>query len=183
MDAPRDSCAAETRANLEALCGRNAQHGVGQLGLHLVEAGLAQTRRYVTDNASDVTTDAVLLFLVLCDQVGHAVVGCLFGATDGKEFVDLLTGDLVNELEELGVGRRGRVVCGGRVELLVADRRGEGNNLDAVGEGEVLFGDGAGSNAAWVVSVGESGGYHENRVNRTDRWSREHCFCHLHCWP
>ena len=154
MDATRNSCAAETRANLEALCGRNAQHGVGQLGLHLVEAGLTQARRYVADNASDVTTDTVLLLLVLCDQVGHAVVGCLFGATDGEELVDLSAGDFVDQLQELGVGRRGRVVCGGRVELLVADGRGESDNLDAVGETEVLFGNGAGSDTAWVVLVG-----------------------------
>ena len=148
MDATRDSCTAETRTNLEALCGRNTQHGVGQLGLHLVKAGFTQTRGYVTDNASDVSTNAVLLFLVLCDQVGHAVVGCLFGATDGEELVDLFAGDFVDQLQELGVGRRGRVVCGGRVELLVADGRGESDNLDAVGEGEVLFGNGAGSDTA-----------------------------------
>jgi hypothetical protein len=75
------------------------------------------------------------------------------GATDGQELVDLLAGDFVDELEELGVGGSGRVVCGGRVENLVADRRGEGDNLNAVSEGEVLFGDGAGSDAAWDVLV------------------------------
>lgn len=104
VDATRDSCTAETRTNLEALCGRDAQHGVGQLCLHLVEAGLTQTRGDVTDNASDITTNAVLLLLVLCDQIGHAVVGLLVGATDGEELVDLLAGDSVDQLEELGVG-------------------------------------------------------------------------------
>jgi len=75
------------------------------------------------------------------------------GAADREELVDLLAGDFVDELEELGVGRGCRVVCGGRVELLVSDRRGEGDNLDAVGQSEVLFGDGTGSNTAWTVSV------------------------------
>jgi hypothetical protein len=72
----------------------------------------------------------------------------VIGATDGEELVNLLAGDLVDQLEELGVGGGGRVVCGGRVKLLVADGRGESDNLDAVGEGEVLFGDGASSDAA-----------------------------------
>jgi hypothetical protein len=74
-------------------------------------------------------------------------------ATDGEELVDLLAGDFVDELEELGVGGSGRVVCGGRVQDLVADGRGEGDNLNAVGETEVLFGNGAGSDAAWDVLV------------------------------
>lgn len=47
------------------------------------------------------------------------------------------------------------MVCSGRVELLVADGRGESDNLNAVGELEVLFGDGTGSNTAWTMSVGD----------------------------
>jgi len=77
----------------------------------------------------------------------------VIGAAHGEELVDLLTGDLVDELEELGVGRGSGVVCCGRVELLVSDRRGEGDNLDAVGQSEVLLGNGTGSNTAWTVSV------------------------------
>jgi hypothetical protein len=100
------------------------------------------------------------------------------GATDGEVLVDLLAGDFVDELEELGVGGSGRVVCIGREEHLVADRRGEGDNLDAVSEGKVLFGDGTGSDAAWDVLVY----WEEERMDGTNRWSREHCFCHLHCW-
>jgi hypothetical protein len=153
VNATRDSCTAETRTNLEALSGRDAQHGVGQLGLHLVETRFAQTRGDVADDTSDVTTNAVLLFLELCDQVGHAFVGLGVGATNGEVLVDLLAGDLIDELEELGVGGRRGVVCSGREEHLVADGRGEGDNLDAVSEGEVLLGDGAGSDAAWLVLV------------------------------
>jgi hypothetical protein len=84
------------------------------------------------------------------------------GATDGQELVDLLAGDFVDELEELGVGGSRRVVCGGRVENLVADGRCEGDNLNAVGEGEVLFGNGAGSDAACIVLVDccVEGGYY-----------------------
>ncbi|KAH0388992.1 chorismate synthase, partial [Aureobasidium melanogenum] len=156
VNATRDSCTAETRTNLEALCGRDAQHGVGQLCLHLVEAGLTQTRGHITDNASDITTDAVFLLLVLCDQIGHAVVGLLIRAADGQELVHLLAGDFIDQLEEFGVGRGGWVVCCGRVELLVADRRGESDDLDTVGEPEVLLGNGSGSNAACTMSVGES---------------------------
>lgn len=128
---------------------------MGQHSLHLVETGLTQTRGHVADDTSDVSTDTVLLLLVLCDQFGHAVVGLFVGAADGKELVDLLARNFVDELEELRVGRGGRVVCGGRVELLVADGRGEGDNLDTVGELEVLFGDGTGSNTAWTMSMGE----------------------------
>lgn len=47
------------------------------------------------------------------------------------------------------------MVCSGRVELLVADGRGESDNLNAVGELEVLFGDGSGSNTACTMSVNE----------------------------
>jgi hypothetical protein len=72
------------------------------------------------------------------------------GATDGEELVDLLAGDLVDELEELGIGGSGRIVCRGRVENLMADGRGEGDNLNAVSEGEVLFGNGASSDAACI---------------------------------
>jgi hypothetical protein len=100
------------------------------------------------------------------------------GATDGEVLVDLLAGDFVDELEELGVGGSGRVVCIGREEDLVANRRGEGDNLDAVSESKVLFGDGTGSDAAWRVLVD----WEEERMDGTNRWSREHCFCHLHCW-
>lgn len=75
------------------------------------------------------------------------------GATDGEKFVDLLAGDFVDELKELGVGGSGRVVCGGRVEDLMTDGRGEGDNLNAVSEGEVLFGNGAGSDAACIELV------------------------------
>ena len=153
MNATRDSRTAETRTNLEALCGRDAQHGVGQLGLHLVEAGFAQTRWDVTDDTSNVTTNTVLLLLELGNQIGHALVGLGVGATDGQELVDLLAGNFVDELEELGVGGGGRVVCGGRVEDLMADGRGKGDNLDAVSEAEVLFGNGACCYAAWDVLV------------------------------
>jgi hypothetical protein len=55
--------AREAAADLEPLRGRNGEHGVGEHGLELVEAGLAQARRHVTAHARHHASNAVLVSL------------------------------------------------------------------------------------------------------------------------
>lgn len=137
--------AAEAGANLEALGGGDAQHSVGQLRLQLVEARLAQADGHVADDAGHGSANAVLCVAELLDHLGHACGGLGLGAANGSEAVHRWAVDGLQELQVLGVGRGGGVFGGWGEEVLVADRGDKGDNLDVVGELEVLLGDGASS--------------------------------------
>ncbi|KAJ0158688.1 hypothetical protein CTA2_11079 [Colletotrichum tanaceti] len=143
-----DLAAAEARADLEALGGGDAEHGVGELGLELVEAGFAEGRGGVADDAGDGAADAVLALLELADEVNHLVVGLFVRAADGEVLVDGVAVDGVEQREEAGVRRRGRVLRRRREEVAVADAGREGGDLGAVGFAEVLLGEGAGGDAS-----------------------------------
>lgn len=148
VDGAGDLAASEAGADLEALGGGDAEHGVGELGLELVEAGLTQTDGDVADHAGDGTADAVVVVAELLDHLGHARGGIGVGAAGGRELVDGGTGDGLEEVEVFGVGG-GSGVLGSRGEqVLVANGGDEGDNLNAVREAQVLFGDGTGSHTA-----------------------------------
>lgn len=60
VDRAGDFAAAEAGADFEALGCGDAEHGVGELGLELVEAGLAQADGDVADDAGDCAADRVV---------------------------------------------------------------------------------------------------------------------------
>lgn len=60
MARPGDLAALEARADLEALGGRDGEHGVRELSLELVEDGLTESSRNVADDADDGAADRVL---------------------------------------------------------------------------------------------------------------------------
>lgn len=140
--------AAETGADGKGLCGGDGEHGVREHGLELVEAGFAEARGDVADDAGDCAADAVFEVAKVLDERGHAVVCGGVGAAYGDEGVDLRAGDGVEEGEVGRVGGRRGVGCGRGEEELVADGGGEGDDFDAVGFVEDFFGDGAGGDAA-----------------------------------
>lgn len=117
---------------------------MAELGFQLVEAGLTQANGHVADHAGHGSTDAVVVVAELLDHLGHAGSAFLVGAADGREAVDGLAGDGLEELEVLGVGGGGGVLGSRGVKVLVANGGDEGHDLDAVRQLEVLFGDGAG---------------------------------------
>lgn len=133
--------AAEAGADLEGLCGGDAEHGVGEDGFQFVEAGLAESGGAVADHAGYGAADAVLTVAEVGDELFHALGGFVVRAAYGQERVDVLAGDSVDQTEELGVGRAGWMGGSGREEVFVADGRGPGDNLNAVGLAKVLFGD------------------------------------------
>lgn len=136
--------AEEARADLETLDGRDGHDGVGESGLELVEAGLANTRRNVADDAGDGAAGAVVLVFQLRNEVLHAAVGVVVWAADGEILVDLGAGDGVSEAEESGIGAHG---IGVAKELDGTDRGDESDNIDVVGLLEPLFGNGTGGHA------------------------------------
>lgn len=148
VNGPRNLASSETGADLETLGGGNAEHGVCELGLELVEAGLAETAGHVTDDAGDGAADTVVAIPVVGDQVHDPLGSFLIGAAGGEEAVDGLAVDGVDEGEEGGVRAWARVLGGGREEVDVADGAGECDDLDAVSQSQVLLGDGASCNAA-----------------------------------
>lgn len=140
--------ATEAGADLEALGGGDGQHGVGQQGLHLVKARLAQPRGRVSDHAGDGAADAVGAVAELGDVILHVARGVLVGAAHGQELVDGSAIDALQQAQVLGVRAGAGVLGGRRVEVDSADAGDEGDDLDAVGEAQVLLGDGPRSNAA-----------------------------------
>lgn len=149
VDGAGDLSSTETRANFETLCGWDAEHGVGELGLELVETWLSKTGGAVADDTGDIAADAVLLVPEIGDELRHALGGLGVGAANGEERVDLLAGDLVDQSEEFGVGGGGGVSGSRGEEVLGTDGRCEGDNLNTVGFPQVLFGNGAGSDTTW----------------------------------
>lgn len=110
-----------------------------ELGFELVEAGLAESDGHVADHARYGAADAVLVVAELLDDFGHAGCGFLVGAAGRHEGVDGFAADVLNEVQEFGIGGRGGVLRGGREEVLVADGGDEGDDLNAVGETQVLL--------------------------------------------
>lgn len=148
VDGAGHLAAAEAGADLEALGGGDGEHGVGQQGLHLVEAGLAQPRGRVLDDAGHGAADAVVAVAELGDVVLHAARDGLVGAAHGQKLVDGLAVDVAQQAQVVGVGAGAGVLGGGGEEVDGADAGDEGDDLDAVGQAQVLLGDGAGGDAA-----------------------------------
>jgi len=137
---------AEARADFEALGRGNGKHGVSELGLELVEAGLAKADGDVADNAGDCATDAVVVVAIFLDDLGHACGGFFAGAAGGREGVDGLAVNGFQEVEEFGVRGGGGVLGGRGDEVLIADRGDERHNLNAVRKTQVLLRDSTGGN-------------------------------------
>lgn len=78
--------------------------------------------------------------------------------------VDGRAGDVLQQLEELGVRGGARVLGGGGEQVLLADAAHEGDDFDAVGQLEVFLGDGARCHAADGLAGGAApsagGGLH-----------------------
>lgn len=149
VDGAGDLAATETRADLETLGGRDAEHGVAELGFELVEAGLAQTDGHVADHTCDGSANAVVVVAELLDDLGHAGGGAGVGATSGDEGVHGVAIDCLDHLKELWVGGGGWVLGGRGEEVLVANGGDEGDDFNAVRQAEVLLGDSTGSDTAW----------------------------------
>ena len=120
----------EAGADLEALGGGNAQHGVRKLSLELVEAGLAQTHGNIADHTGDSSSDAVVGITILLNHLGHALRRAGVGAADGDELIHRLAVDSLQKLEVFRVGRSGGMFRGRREEVLVAHGGDEGDNVD-----------------------------------------------------
>lgn len=117
---------------------------MGQQGLHLVEARLAQPGGQVADDAGDGAADAVGAVAELGDVVLHAARGGLVRAARGQELVDGGAVDALQQAQVLRV-RAGAGVLGGRgVGVDAADAGDKGDYFDAVGQAQVLLGDAAG---------------------------------------
>lgn len=160
--------AAETRANLKSFSSRDRHNGVGQESLKLVEAWLAEARGAPANNTGYGTTSRVVLVAELGNFVLHALRNSSVRAADGEELIDLLAGEGVNKLQELGVAAKGIdvVAIGQRSvleELDVANGRNKGNDLDAVGLAQPFLGNSTGSNAgnglAGTASATARGGF------------------------
>lgn len=153
MLASRNLSALEARANLEALGSRDGHHGMGQLGRELVKGGLAETGGEVADDAGDGTANGVLGILGLDDALLHTLAGLEVRAASDV-LVDLLAGDRLEELEIVlvqgGVALLvlGVVGDGGDVDL--ADGGNESNDLNAMDLLQVLIGDGASGDTAFI---------------------------------
>jgi len=155
--ASRNFCASETGTDLEALGSGDGEHGMGELRLELVEDRFTETGWDVANNAGDSTADGVLGILGTKDALDHTL-GSLFVGASRYELVHFLSGDRVEQLDELRAQRlfnRIIVVAGdlgrrgdGRREVDFADGRDEGDDFDAVSELEVFLGDGTGGDSA-----------------------------------
>ena len=185
VDGAGHLAASETRANLEPLSGGDTEHSVCQLGLELVEARLAQTNGHVADHASHRTTDAVVLVPVLLNHTGHPSSSVFIGAAGWGERVDGLAIDFGQQVQELGV-RRGRGVFGSRGnQVLVTHRRHKRHDLNVVGEVQVLFRNGTGSDSAcgFVLVSPTKSPSQIQYTEKTHQLSHEHCYDHHRCWP
>ena len=130
---PRDLRPSETGPDFEALGRGNTQHRVRQLGLQLVETGLAQSSRTVANHARHRPANTVLPIPEIRHEFLHALVAVRTGAADGEEGVHRLAVDGLDEFEEFGVGRGGGVSGSGWEEVFGADGGCEGDDFDAVG--------------------------------------------------
>lgn len=130
VDGAGDLAATEARADLKALGGGDAEHGVRQLGLELVEARLAQADGDVADHAGDGAADAILVVPESLDHFCHARRRLLVRAASGDEGIDSLTVDGLDELQELRVGRWRRVLGGRREKVFVTNGGHKGDNFD-----------------------------------------------------
>jgi hypothetical protein len=138
--------AAEAGADLESLDGGDAEHGVAEGGLELVEAGLAEARGGVADDAGDGAARRVVGVAQLGDEGLHLLRGVRVRAADGQELVDAGARERLGEGEEGRVGGEGVGVA--LEEGYVTHRRHEGDDLDAVGLGQPLLGNGTSSHAS-----------------------------------
>lgn len=140
--------AAEAGADLEGLDGGDAEHGVAEGGLELVEAGLAEAGGGVADDAGDGAARRVVGVAQLGDEGLHLLRGVRVRAADGQELVDAGARERVGE----GEGEEGRVGGEGVGVALeegdVTHRRHEGDDLDAVGLGQPLLRDGTGGHTS-----------------------------------
>ncbi|KAI6764649.1 hypothetical protein HG531_012536 [Fusarium graminearum] len=136
---------------LEGLDGGDGHHGVGEGGLQLVEAGLAETRGRIADDAGDGSASAVVGVSQLSDACLHGSTVGVVGASHGEVVVDLLTGDSLSETEEGRVSAHGVTVA---KELDVSDRGDKGNDLDAIGLLEPLLSDSTGGHASNCLTGG-----------------------------
>lgn len=146
MDRAGDFAAAEAGADFEALGRGDGEHGVPELGLKLVEAGLAKSDRDIADDAGDCTTDAVVVVAVFLDDLGHARGGFFAGAAGGRERVDGLAVDGFQEVEEFRVCGSSGVLGGRGDKVLVTDGGDERDNLNAVRKTQVLLSDSTSGN-------------------------------------
>lgn len=129
---------------------------MAELGLKLIEAGLAQSDWHVADHACYGSTDAVVVVAELLDDFGHALSRGGFRASDGREGVDGLAVDRLDQLKELRVRGGGGVFGGWGEEVLIADGGDEGDDFDVMRLAEKLLGDGAGGDTACWDLVSES---------------------------
>lgn len=132
VDRAGNLTAAEPGADLEALGGGDAEHRVGDLGLELVETGLAQADGHVTDHAGNGATDAVVVVAELLDHLGHAGGGISIWAAGGYEGVDGLAVDGLDQVQELGLGGGGGVLGSRGEQVFVADGGDKGDDLNTV---------------------------------------------------
>lgn len=149
VDGTSNLATAEAGADLEALGGRDAEHGMRKLGLELVEAGLTQADGHITDHTCDGSTNAVLAVAELLNDLGHACAGLGLRAADGGELVNGFAIDGLQQLQVFWVGRGGGVLGGRGEEVLVAYGRNEGDDLDTMRQAKVLLGNGTGGDATW----------------------------------
>jgi hypothetical protein len=139
VDGAGDLAAAEAGADLEALGGGDAEHGVREHGFHLVEGGLAEAAGHVLDDAGDGAADAVVAVAEVLDAGLHLGAGGGVGAAHGHEGIDGLAVDGLEQLEEGRVGRWRGVLRRRREHVHRAHGRDEGGDLNAVREAEVFL--------------------------------------------
>lgn len=143
VDAAEHLGAVEAGANLKALDCGDRHHGVGEGGLELVEAGLAEANGGVADDAGDGAASAVVLVAQFGNAVLHAAAGVFVRTADREEFVNLGLGDGLGEAEEGRVRAHAVSVV---EELDVANGGDKGDNVNAVGLLEPLLSNSACSN-------------------------------------
>lgn len=119
VNGSRNLTASETRADFEALCRGDAEHGMGQLGLEFVEAWLTQADRDVSDHAGHSSSDAVMVIPELFNHLGHPCSGFFARTAGGSERVHSFTVDRLDEVQEFGVGRSGGMFTSRCEEMLV----------------------------------------------------------------
>lgn len=69
MFASRDFSPTESRSNLKTLRSGDREHSMSELCFEFVEHGFTEPRGYVSDDASDRTTDGVVCFLSTDDAL------------------------------------------------------------------------------------------------------------------
>lgn len=148
VDGARDFAAAKAGANLETLGRGDGEHGVCEHGLQLVKARLAEPRGRILDDARHRAANAVGAVAERSNQLLHASRGGLVGTAHGQVGIDRLARDALQQGQERRVRRGRRVLGRRREEVFGADAAHKGDNLDAVCQLEVFFGDCARCDAA-----------------------------------